>query len=31
MNLRTYVYCNAVAIRGVATDLGIRVSGPMRI
>jgi 3-oxoacyl-[acyl-carrier-protein] synthase-3 len=29
MNLRTYVYCNAIAIRGAAPDLGIRVSGPM--
>jgi 3-oxoacyl-[acyl-carrier-protein] synthase-3 len=30
MNLRTYVYCNTLAIRGAATDLGIRVSGPTR-
>lgn len=30
MNLRTYVYCNALAIRGASEDLGIRVSGPAR-
>jgi 3-oxoacyl-[acyl-carrier-protein] synthase III len=28
MSLRTYVYCNALAITGTAADLGIRVSGP---
>ncbi len=30
MNLRTYFYCNALAIRGSSADLGIRVSGPAR-
>jgi 3-oxoacyl-[acyl-carrier-protein] synthase III len=30
LNLRTYFYCNALAIRGSAPDLGIRVSGPPR-
>lgn len=30
MSLRTYMYSNAIAVRGAATDLGIRVSGPMR-
>lgn len=30
LNLRTYVYCNALAIRGTSGDLGIRISGPAR-
>lgn len=30
MNLRTYFYCNALAVRGESDDLGIRISGTPR-